>query len=191
MMEKPHHMNSNQRPDSNEYAPYYAGYVQQVPEDDIQALLVAQATHLQDLLRGVTEAQAESRPAPGEWTLKEIIGHLSDVERVFAYRAFRFARNDATPLSGFEQDDYVRAAGYNTRTLTDLIDEWILLRQVSAHLFRTLRPEDWLRRGQSSTAEFSVRAIAYILVGHASGHLTDIATKYLGTAGAAGVSNAR
>ncbi len=173
-------MTDNQRPDSTEYAPYYANYVRQVPEGDIQTLLGAQVAQVHDLLRGISEAQAEVAPAPGEWSLKEIIGHLSDVERVFAYRAHRFARHDATPLSGFEQDDYVRAAGYNARTLADLVDEWTLLRQVSTHLFRTLRPEDWLRRGQSSTAAFSVRAIAYILVGHANGHLTDIATQYLG-----------
>ncbi len=166
-------MNSPQRPDSSEYAPYYANYVRQVPEGDIQALLIAQVAQVQSLLHRVTEAQAEAAPAPGEWTLKEIVGHLSDVERVFAYRAFRFARHDATPLTGFEQDDYVRAATYNTRTLADLLEEWTLLRQASAYFFRTLPPEDWLRRGQSSTVEFTVRAIAYILVGHANGHLSD------------------
>ncbi|MDQ2807316.1 MAG: DinB family protein [Chloroflexota bacterium] len=173
-------MTDNQRPDTTEYAPYYANYVRQVPEGDIQTLLGEQVAQVHDLLRGISEAQAEARPAPGEWTLKEIIGHLSDVERVFAYRAHRFARQDATPLAGFEQDDYVQAAGYNRRTLADLVEEWTLLRQASAHLFRSLLPGDWLRRGQAGTAEFSVRAIAYILVGHANGHLTDIQTKYLG-----------
>src|SRR5579871_3495067 len=113
------------RPQSDEYNPFYGGYIQRVPEgSDIFALLRAQPDDLRALLQHVSDEQANVKPAPGEWSIKEVIGHVCDTERVFAYRALAIARGEQKPLPGFEQDDYVRATNFNARTLPDLIEEF-------------------------------------------------------------------
>ena len=113
------------RPPTDEYAPFYAGYVQRVPENaDILNCLNDQPEELRALLQNVTDTEANIRPAPDEWSVKEVLGHLNDAERVFAYRAMRIARNDTKPLAGFEQTDYVSATDFSTRPLEDLLDEF-------------------------------------------------------------------
>jgi hypothetical protein len=153
--------------------------VDRVPDGDVLALLEAQVGELDALLRPLSASQADSRFADGEWTIKEVVGHLVDSERVFAYRAVAFARAEAASLPGFDQDAYVRAADFGTRTLADLLDQLALLRRANLAEFRCLSAETAARRGTASNREISVRALIYIIAGHVNYHLEDLRGKYL------------
>lgn len=167
------------RPQADEYAPFYAGYVQRIPEgSDIFALLSTQPDEVRALLQAVSDAQANTRPALGEWSIKEVMGHLCDAERVFAYRAVRIARNDPTPLPGFEQDDFVRGTDFNARSLTDLIDELAYQRHANVLCFQPLTDAESARRGTASNAGVSVRALLYIMAGHVLHHIESLKTDY-------------
>jgi hypothetical protein len=167
------------RPQSDEYNAYYDGYVRRVPEgSDIFALLNSQPDELRALLQGVSDAQANVRPAPGEWSVKEVIGHLCDTERVFAYRAMRIGRADTSPLAGFEQDDYVRATDFNARTLNDLIEEFAAQRRANVLCFRPMTEAETVRRGTASTFPISVRALFYMMAGHVIHHIESLKTDY-------------
>lgn len=167
------------RPTADEYSPYYGGYVSLVPEGDILYTLERRRDALLELLRGIPETKASSRYAPGKWSVKEVVGHVIDTERIFAYRALRFARGDRTPLPGFEQEGYVSNASFDTRTLSDLADEFDLVRRANLHLFRNLDAEAWSRSGEASGARVTVRALAYIIAGHELHHTNILATRYL------------
>lgn len=167
------------RPPSDEYAPYYQKYISLVPEGDVVATLSQQLDTTLRLLRGIDESQADKRYEPGKWSIKELVGHLIDSERVFTYRALRFARNDQTPLPGFEQDDYVRGAAFGEQQLAELADEFEHVRRASICLFRSLGEDAWLRRGIANEAEVSVRALAYIVAGHAVHHMRVLKERYL------------
>jgi len=167
------------RPQADEYAPYYGGYVQRVPEGaDIFALLSQQPDDLRVLLQSVSEAQANVRPAPGEWSVKEVIGHICDTERVFSYRAMRIARGDATPLAGFEQDDYVRATDFNARSVADLVDEFSAARRANVLCFKPLSEAEMVRRGSASNASVTVRALFYMMAGHVMHHIESLQMDY-------------
>jgi uncharacterized damage-inducible protein DinB len=167
------------RPDETEYAPYYGKYIGRVPEGDILAQLASQLAETLALLRGLTPGQAGHRYAPGKWSIKQVVGHMIDTERIFAYRALRFARNDQTPLPGFEQDDYMAAARFDERALGDLTDELALVRRSSLALFRPLDESAWQRRGVASGVTMSVRALAWAMAGHEIHHREILVTKYL------------
>ena len=167
------------QPQTNEYAPYYEKYIALVPEGDIVATLSRQLDDTLSLLRSLTEAQGDSRYAPGKWSIKELVGHIIDSERIFSYRALRFARNDQTPLPGYEQDDYVRAGNFDNRRLSDLTDEFEQVRRATLSLLRSLDDEAWLRRGAANETEVSVRALAYILAGHETHHMQIVRERYL------------
>lgn len=167
------------RPDLTDYAPYYGKYIDLVPEGDILTTLDRQMDNTLALLKSISETQADFRYSPGKWSIKEIIGHLIDAERIFGYRALRFARNDQTPLSGFEQDDYVVEGGFGERSLSDLASEYEHVRRANICLLRGLRSEAWDRRGTASDNQISVRALAYIIAGHELHHMQIIRTKYL------------
>jgi hypothetical protein len=166
-------------PDASEFAPYYGRYIALVPAGDVLAALEDQPRETVGLLSILSEEQADFRYAPGKWSVKEMVGHLIDAERVFSYRALRFARGDETPLPSFEQDDYVRNAGSSGRSLTDLTDEFVSVRRATLWLFRSLTPEAWMRRGVASGNPVSVRAIAYIIAGHELHHGRELREKYL------------
>ncbi len=170
---------SIERPDHSEYAPFYAGYIQAVPEGDIFAILAGQPGVLRALLAGLAPQQADFRPGPAEWSIKEVVGHINDVERVFAYRALRISRGDPTPLPGFEQDDYVRESNFGARTLADLLDEFELLRRANLLAFGGLSREAGLRRGTVSGGSVSVRALITMMAGHVEHHLTSLRKDYL------------
>jgi uncharacterized damage-inducible protein DinB len=167
------------RPEATEYAPYYEKYIALVPQDDVVTTLSRQLDETLATLRGLTAEQADSRYAPGKWSIKELVGHVIDAERIFAYRALRFARNDSAPLAGFEQDDYVRAGNFDNRQLFDLADEFEHVRRANLFLFRSLDDDAWLRRGAANEAEVSVRALAYIMAGHETHHMQILRTRYL------------
>jgi hypothetical protein len=169
------------RPASDEHSPYYGGYIDQVPEGDILTLLAEQIERTTALLEGLTDEQALFRPTPTDWSVKEVVCHVSDSERIFAYRALRIARGDTTPLPGFDQEPYVAAAEADVRPLADLLAEFGTVRTATLWLFRSLPSSAWLRRGTASEAPVSVRALAYIIAGHENHHVRSLKTEYLPT----------
>ena len=166
------------RPESGEYAPYYEHYISLVEDNNILAAFDEQRRQMVLLLCGRDEAEGDFRYAPEKWSVKEVVGHVNDAERVFAYRALRIARGDRTPMEGFEQDEYVRNAGFANRTLSDLVEDYIAVRRATLSLFRNLDEAAWLRRGMANKNEVSVRALAYIIAGHELHHRRIMEEKY-------------
>jgi hypothetical protein len=166
------------RPAPGEFAPFYAGYVAAVPEGDILATLEREGLDFVAELRALAPDRAAHRYGPGKWTIAEVVAHVADAERVFAYRALRFGRGDATPLPGFEQDLWVPASHAGSRPFADLVDELEAVRAVSLHLFRSFEPEDWDRTGEASGLPVSVRGLAWIVAGHALHHRRILAERY-------------
>jgi hypothetical protein len=166
-------------PDASEYAPYYGKYIELVTSNDVVAALEDQPRETVALLSALSEEQGDYRYAPDKWSIKEMLGHVIDAERVFSYRALRFARNDKTPLASFEQNDYVRAGDFGDRRLADLVEEFISVRRATLWVFRPLSPEAWMRRGTASDNPVSVRAVAYIVAGHELHHRRILRDKYL------------
>ena len=167
------------RPDVSEYAPYYAGYVSQVPEGDVLELLARQIDDTTTLIGGLSEAQAGYRYAPGKWSIREIVGHVADAERVFSYRALRIGRNDQTPLPSFDENAWMPYGNFDGRPLVDLLGELRAVRQSTLALYRSFAPEAVARRGVASQKEISVRAIIYITAGHERHHVGVMREKYL------------
>ncbi len=163
----------------SEYAPYYERYIGLVPPRPILEVLKTQIGGTLDLLRALPEAKGDHRYARGKWSVKEVVGHLADSERVFGYRALRIARNDPTPLPGFEQDDYVRDGGFGARTLLDLAGEFETVRRATVSLFESLNEEALDRRGTASGNPVSARALAYIIAGHERHHRNVLEERYL------------
>ena len=167
------------RPGPGEYAPHYAKYIDLVPEGDLVSHLVVQARHFEALLGGIDDQRATFRYAPGKWSIKELVGHCSDTERIMAYRLLRIARGDGTPLAGFEMDDYVRAAQADQRSLEDLASEFSDVRRATLSLLRSLGPADLARMGSASGHPVSAGALAHLLAGHLSHHGTILEERYL------------
>jgi hypothetical protein len=166
------------RPQSDEYNSYYERYISLVGSDDIIGLLGRQAPETATLFSSATD-KADFRYAPGKWTVKEMLGHINDTERIMAYRALRISRGDKTPIEGYEQDDYVRDGNFSQRTLADLIEEFADVRTASLSLFRHLDAEAAMRRGTANKNEVSARALAYIIAGHELHHRRVLKEKYL------------
>ena len=167
------------RPEKSEYASYYEGYVSRVSDGDIVEALDKQLKETLALIRSIPKDRGNYRYAEGKWSIKELLGHVIDSERVFAYRALRFGRGDATPLSGFEQDDFVRGADFNKRSLEDLAKEYEHVRRSTISLFSSLEDNAWARRGTANNNEVSVKALAFIIAGHERHHLEVLRTRYL------------
>ena len=167
------------RPEPTEHAPYYGKYIALVPENDAVAALENQIAEALGVLRTIPEAKGDHRYGPDKWTIKEVLGHLADGERVFAYRALRFARKDQTPLPGFEENDYVPAGNFGARSLADLIGELQVVRGATITLFRSLDADAWSRDGEASNNRMSVRALAYVIAGHGRHHMEILKTRYL------------
>lgn len=166
------------RPEPNEYAPYYAGYIALVPGDDAVAALEAQRLHMMQMLSARSEREGNFRYGADKWSVKEVLGHMADAERVFTYRAMRIGRGDQTPLPGFEQDDYVKNGGFGDRKLADLAEEFAAIRGASIALFRSLNDAAWMRRGTASGKEVSVRALAFMTAGHELHHQRILEERY-------------
>ncbi len=167
------------RPTADEFAPSYARYIAAVPEGDLLATLAEEQRQVQGLLVGLTGAQERHRYGPDKWSVREVIGHCSDTERVFAYRALRIARADVTPLVGFDENAFVAASGFDGRPLRELLAEWEAVRGASLALLRSLDGDALDRRGVASGAPVSVRALAWMIAGHARHHRTILAERYL------------
>ncbi len=173
-------MNKLPSPNSDEYAEFYAGYVQRAAsKGDVLTALSQQIDEINSALGNLSDEQALFRDAPNEWSIKEVMGHLNDVERVFSYRLLRVSRNDATPLPGFEQNDYVREAGFDSHPIKDLIQEFEHLRRANILAIQNMSDEAALRVGAASGYPVSARALIYMLVGHVDHHMESLREKYL------------
>ena len=171
---------SQRRPGTGEYPASFAGYVARVGQDeDILGLLASQLDHVITRLSPIPETRGGYRYAPEKWSIKEMVGHLSDTERVFSYRALRIARGDATPLPSFDDQAYVPEQRAGDRTLADMVGEWGDVRRATVALFRNLPPHAWDRRGVASDQPVSVVALAYIIAGHLRHHLAVLEDRYL------------
>jgi hypothetical protein len=166
------------RPQPGEYAPYYDRYISLVPGEDILDTLDQQRRQTMMLLCGRDDEDGDFRYAPDKWSAKEVLGHVCDTERIFAYRALRISRGDATPLAGFEQDDYVRDGPFAQRPLADLVEDFIAVRRATLSLLRNLDEAAWMRRGIANKNEVTVRALAYIIAGHELHHRRILEEKY-------------
>ena len=169
-----------QRPRSNEYPPHYNRYIDLIEGEDILTVLENQKQEMADLLNRFGEEAAHFRYAPDKWSVKEVIGHIIDVERIFAYRALRFARNDKTPLPEFDQENYIKFANFNSRTLIDIADEFRTVRESTLSMFFSFEDEILNYEGTASGFKFTVRAIPYIIAGHEVHHRIIIREKYMG-----------
>lgn len=172
--------NKISHPTTHEYAPAYSGYIERAAQrSDVYAALSLQLDELHTALDPLTDTQACFKPGPEEWSIKEVIGHLNDVERVFSYRLLRISRGDETALPGFEQEDYVRAAGFDTYDLKNLISEFDHLRRANVLAITHMSDEALHRHGTASGATVSARALIFMLVGHLEHHMASLNEKYL------------
>ena len=167
------------RPQADEYDQYYETYVSLVPEDDIKSVLAAQPGELDALIRSAPESKGTFAYAAGKWSVKQLLGHVIDGERMFAYRIFRISRGDQTPIEGFEQDGYIENAHSNERSFDDLLNEFSLLRQANMCFFNVLKDDAWTRIGTANEQQISVRALAWIMAGHVRHHIGILKERYL------------
>ena len=167
------------RPGTDEHAPYYGLYVRQVPDGDVLEILAREVGRTVALLEPLDETQAGYRYARGKWSVKEVLGHVIDVERVFAQRALHFARKDAAPLPSLEQDEWVEAGYFDRRTLASLLEEFSAVRQANLAMFHGFDSDAWANRGVASGVEFTARSIPYIIAGHELHHRKVLEARYL------------
>jgi len=167
-------------PTAEDYAPFYSDYIQRAAQrQDVFKALSQQIEELHATFDPLTDTQARYKPAPEEWSIKEVIGHVNDVERVFSYRLLRISRNDPTPLPGFEQDDYVREAAFDNVSVDDLVCEFEFLRRANILAIQHMSTEATERRGTASGMAVSAQALIYMLVGHVDHHMASLQEKYL------------
>lgn len=167
------------RPTTGDAAPFYFTYIDKVPEGDVLAILAAGVAETRRVLAGIAPDRELHRYAPGKWTIREVVGHVIDAERVFGYRAFHVARGDASPLPGMDQDDYAASSGAGRRPLAELLDELDLLRRAHLALFRSLDADAWEHTGTASGMAIRARALPFILAGHEIHHRGVLAERYL------------
>lgn len=166
------------RPSENDFASFYAGYISKVGDDVIKQL-EDQLYSTNKLLNSVSEEKAEYRYAEGKWSLKEVVGHMIDTERVMAYRALCIARGEKQSLPGFEQDDYVNESDFNERTLSDLSEEFRLVRSSNLKMFKSFSKEKLQRRGTANNTEVTVLALIFICAGHEKHHVDILKERYI------------
>ena len=167
------------RPERGEAAEYYFTYINQVPEGDICAMLDAQAGTATALLESISDQQSAHVYAPGKWSIRQVLSHINDTERLFVFRAFWFARGFDAPLPSFDQNVAVAAAGADERSWRSHIDEFRAVRSATNTFFRNLPADAWSRRGIASDNPFTVRALAFITAGHVAHHLKILRERYL------------
>ena len=165
--------------DNGEYGEYYKDYIELVQTESLLKELNSSVSDLRILLIDLTVEQGEYRYAEGKWSIKELIQHLIDTEKVFIYRALRFVRNDSQELLGYDHNEYVEQSKVDNRSITDLLDELELQRQLTIHFFKHLDQDDLIRCGKANGSNLSVRAIGYIQIGHVLHHTNIIKDRYL------------
>lgn len=167
------------RPVAGEFLPYFGIYIDKVPDGDVVDSMSKQLPITLALIKPLSEADGDKRYAPDKWSIREIIGHIIDAERIFVYRALRFARADSTPVAGFDENSYVKNAPFSKVSLANLADEFEHVRRATIHFFSNLDEDAMSRRGTSNNHEISVRALAWILTGHEIHHVKVINERYL------------
>jgi hypothetical protein len=167
-----------ERPAATEYAPFFAGYVSLVPETDVLPVLAAQAEEIRRLAASVPRDRETFRYAPGKWSVRELVGHIGDAERVFGYRAFCISRGDQAALPGFDENDYIDESAYDEQPLADLAGDFAALRASNLAVLGRLDPARWSRVGNANGNAVSVRALAFIMAGHARHHVGVLKTRY-------------
>jgi hypothetical protein len=165
------------RPDASEYKAYYHTYVDPIADQNALELLSTQKNALEPL-RAIDESRALYRYAPGKWSVKEVIGHVTDAERIFSYRLLRIGRGDKTPLASFDQEPYIDTAHFDRFPITDIIDAFRTTRDATLSVAGQIDEDGWPRTGTASDSPVSARALAYIIVGHASHHFGILRDKY-------------
>lgn len=166
------------RPHIDEYSPFYHKYIETV-DDDVIDELETQAHAFAEFLKAIPSEKADFRYAPEKWSVKELIGHVIDTERIMAYRTLRFARNDSTPLAGFDEGSYVSNAHFSDRSLDDFAEEFNLLRRTNLHFFRSLTDMELARAGTANGVEITVKALLFIIAGHLNHHRRILTDRYL------------
>lgn len=169
----------NQYPNSSEYSHYYSVYVQEVPRGNIIETLNTQMHEFYTFVNAIPGHKAFDVYEEGKWTIKQVVGHIIDAERIFAYRAHRISRGDKTPLAGFEQNRYVDAGNFDDRTLANLANEYLGVRISTIHLLQNMTPNMIAATGTAFDVEISVRALAFLIVGHQQHHMNILQNKYL------------
>ncbi len=171
----------NKRAEQNEYAPYYSDYISLIPEGDIEHILKLQIIETTKLLTNLSEQRGLFRYAPGKWSIKEVIGHIVDTERIMAYRLLSIARGDSAALPGYDENEYVLQADFNQQPMEELLESLSVVRQSTLHLLKGLKEEDWVRWGNANGFDVTVRAIASIIAGHELHHRNVLAERYFGS----------
>jgi uncharacterized damage-inducible protein DinB len=171
-------MKSNQL-NKNEFAPYYSDYIDKAGAGDLVEELEISIHRLIRFVQEIPMGKFDYRYAEGKWTIKDILLHLIDAERIFSYRALRFARNDKTPLASFEENEYVIQANANARSIQDLLTESAVVRQATLSLFKSFSEEELLRIGTASNNPMSVRALGFVIIGHQNHHQQVFQERYL------------
>ncbi len=167
-----------ERPSKEEYAEYYHRYIELVPTKKILELFNDQIDEMRSLLEIFSEEKSLYRYSPEKWSVKEVVGHINEAERIFSYRALRFARNDKKDLPGYDHDEYIRQSNYDNIKLADLADEFCALRKSNILLFKNFSEEMQLRKGTANNNTITVRALAYVMAGHVNHHLNVLKEKY-------------
>jgi uncharacterized damage-inducible protein DinB len=163
---------------ASDVSPAHAAYIELVPEDDVMAALQQQSSETQKMLASLDEERAAYRYAEGKWSIKELVGHVADSERILGYRALAIARGETQPLPGFDEGEYVRHAAFDAWKLGDLAEEYALVRRANIVFFQNLPEEAWDRRGTANNHPVTVRALAYTIVGHERHHLKVLRERY-------------
>lgn len=166
-------------PDLQSVPQFYLGYVNNVKDHDMYEILKQSNKEALEVVRSIPEAKGEFRYAPGKWSIKELLCHMIDVERIFAYRALRFARNDKTPLSGFEENDYAPEANAHSRSIQEIANEMERLRLTTIDLYKAFTPEMLARKGVANNSELSVVNLGFIIPGHETHHRKVLQERYL------------
>jgi hypothetical protein len=165
-------------PEPDESAPYYRRYIDRVPDGDVVGVLAAQLGETLPILRGISEERSLHRYAADKWSIRQLLGHVNDTERIFLYRALWFARGFAAPLPSFDQNDCAGAARADEVSWAGHVEEFRAIREATLAFFRNLPKDAWTRRGVASGNPFSVRALAYIVAGHLAHHVAVLREKY-------------
>jgi hypothetical protein len=167
-----------QRPEATEYPPFYGKYVALVQGGDLLAALRAETEYLHAAIDAIPESKGSHAYAEGKWTVKTLLGHMIDAERIFSYRTLRLARGDSTPLPGFEENNYAKTANSDARSVADLAAELKLVRESTTRLFESLPADAWSRTGTVNNGPITARAIGYVTAGHARHHLNVLKDRY-------------
>ncbi|REE55406.1 DinB family protein [Paenibacillus taihuensis] len=167
------------RPSQDEYGGHFGTYINLVQEGNLLDLLAENRTTTTALFSSLSEEQALHRYAPGKWSLKEVLGHITDTERIMSYRLLRIARGDKTPLPGFDENEFVAGASFDDNSISELLEQYEAVRASTIALLKGLTPEAYLRRGIASNTEISARALAHVITGHEMHHINIVRERYL------------